>query len=170
MTTVSVWAFASADGATQALQRVHGAQTRRRLSIADCAVLEWPPDNHRPIAYQVGTADGAAMLTGAFWGLLFGSLFLAPLAGLTGPVWPPDGLARVGLPESLLQPLRLQAVPGTSALFVVSEDSALETLRDVLAGLSGPGSVCLAHVLTAQQDESLRRAFTDDEAAIPAGG
>ena len=104
MNTFSVWTFDHPDGAAGALRVIERLQTRRRLAIDDAAVVSWPAGKHRPYSYQAGTIDGTAALSGAFWGLLFGSLFLVPLAdpGPEPTPAPPAGLARAGLPEDLL--------------------------------------------------------------------
>ncbi len=44
-------------------------------------MVVWPPGTRRPRTYQAGPAPGPAALSGAFWGLLFGQLFLLPLVG-----------------------------------------------------------------------------------------
>jgi uncharacterized membrane protein len=154
-TALTVLTFPTPDAAAAALRLLEGDQRRRRVVIEDCAVVAWAAGARRPDAYQVGTADGAAALTGAFWGLLFGSLFLAPLAGLTGPVWPPDGLARIGLPESVLGPVRERTRPGTSALFVVGDETGLDRVRRL-----GPQS--LSTVLDDHEAAALQRAFGAD--------
>ena len=80
MNTFSVWTFDHPDGAASALRVIERLQTRRRLAIDDAAVVSWPAGKHRPYSYQAGTIDGTAALSGAFWGMLFGGLFLLPLA------------------------------------------------------------------------------------------
>jgi uncharacterized membrane protein len=95
--------------------------------------------------------DGSAALSGAFWGLLFGSQLLAPLAGLPTPVWPPDGLARIGFPEALLRVIRARTRPGTSALFVLGPGRpALDLPCNTRA---------MTHRLTVEQEAALQRAF-----------
>ena len=157
MNTLSVWRFPTVDGAARALRTLETEQTRRRLTIADSAVVEWPPADRRPTAYQAGTVDGATTLSGAFWGLLIGTLFLAPLAGLTGPAWPPDGLARIGLPEGLLDQIRDNVHPGSSALFVLGTDTATERLRKLLP------TPPLTSVLGPDQEAALHLAFGSEE-------
>lgn len=157
MTTISVWHFPDPHGAADGLRILERQQTRHRLTIDDCAVLEWPAGERRPVAFQAGPVDGAAALSGAFWGLLFGSQFLAPLAGLDGPAWPPDGLGALGLPETLLRELRRRTRPGTSVLFVLSPDDAVDRVRESLADtVAGRG---LTSALTAEQDRALQCGF-----------
>lgn len=154
-TALTVLTFLAPDDAAGALRVLEGDQRRRRVVIGDCAVVAWSAGARRPDAYQVGTADGAAALTGAFWGLLFGALFLAPLAGLTGPIWPPDGLARIGLPEQVLGQVRERLRPGTSALFVVGDATGVEKVRRL-------GPHALTTVLDDHEAAALQRAFGAD--------
>ena len=158
MSTVSVWTFQAAGGAASGLRILERLQNRGSLRISDSAVAEWPSGQRRPMTYQVGAVSGEAMLSGAFWGLLFGILFLAPLAGLTGPPWPPAGLRRIGFPERLLQQVRDRTTPGTSALFVVGADADLERIRDALT-TTDTAPACAASTLTSDEESALRRAF-----------
>jgi uncharacterized membrane protein len=161
MSTMSVWTFDATGGAASGLRVLERLQIRGRLRISDSAVAEWRPEDRRPVTYQFGAVSGEAMLSGAFWGLLFGVLFLAPLAGLTGPPWPPAGLRRIGLPETLLQQVRDRTAPGTSALFVVSADAELDRIRDALT-TTGTAPACAASTLTSDEESALRHAFGTD--------
>ncbi len=164
VSTLSLWAFDAPDTAAAALRLIERSQRRGVLIVADSAVVEWHPGSHRPVAYQSGAADGASGLSGAFWGLLFGSLFLAPLVGLTGPIWPPDGLSRIGLPESLLEQIRTMSRPGTSELFVLSPSPQNTSLR---LALSSVQSRCLTTDLTSEQHTALHRAFGQEDDGEP---
>ena len=96
--------------------------------------MSWPAGKHRPYSYQAGTIDGTAALSGAFWGMLFGGLFLMPLADPDpdpdAAAARPGGLARTGLSDDLLQELRRTITPGTSALFLLAGKTALHTIRE----------------------------------------
>ncbi|WP_395729705.1 DUF1269 domain-containing protein [Nakamurella sp.] len=162
--TLSVWIFGTADAAALALRSCESAQRQGRLRISDSAVVQWPPDHGRPSGYQCGTADGSAELSGAFWGLVFGAVLLAPLAGLSGPIWPPDGLDRIGLPGPLLEKLQLLIRPGVSALFVLSDaDLARIRLAAMRADRAGRPPHCVAARLSREQSRLLRRAFGTGE-------
>ncbi|GAY12952.1 DUF1269 domain-containing protein [Pseudonocardia sp. N23] len=157
MTTVSIWTFDTPAGAEVALRTLERLQNRRRLVIDDAAVVVWPADVRRPRTYQAGTAMGTAALSGAFWGLLFGLVFLLPLAGT------PDGatgLARVGLSDELLAQLRDRIAAGTSALFLLSGGAVLDDVREALAGLH---TDLLVTTLDHTQDKALYSAFATDD-------
>ena len=167
MSTISVWTFAAPDGAAENLRFLERLQTLGRLRIADSAVVEWWPDRPRPEAYQVGSPSRATMLAGAFWGLLFSILFLLPLAG-----FPPSitvtagGLARIGLPEPLLEEVRRRSVRGTSTLFLLTDDSEVERVRSAIAdarSTATPSSTGLISILTEAENAALRRAFSEND-------
>jgi uncharacterized membrane protein len=172
MSTLSVWAFADVDGAARGLRVLERLQTRGRLVISDSAVAERSETALRPVTYQTGVVDGDALLSGAFWGLLFSLLYLAPIAGLTGPAWPPDGLARIGLPEEMLSRIREQTTPGTSLLFLLSSESALEQVRSALASPEDDAlrPLCVSSSMTTAQALALHRAFGAGEASGDAKG
>ena len=161
MNTFSVWTFTYPGGAASALRVIERLQTRRRLAIDDAAVVSWPAGKHRPYSYQAGTIDGTAALSGAFWGLLFGSLFLVPLATPAGRTSPPAGLARAGLPEDLLGQLRRTITAGSSALFLLASQAALDTI-------GADDSICcsgaVVTTLGADQEKVLRYVFGADDA------
>jgi uncharacterized membrane protein len=166
--TLSVWTFGSPGGAASALRVIERLQTRHRLTIEDASIVCWPAGQHRPSSYQAGTVDGTAALSGAFWGLLFGSLFLVPLAGPAGAAVPSAGLAGAGLADDLLDRLRGQVTAGTSALFLLAGGSALATIRDALAsdpaspggpgGGAGPAEPLVTR-LDRQHEQVLRSVF-----------
>ena len=161
MNTFSVWTFDHPDGAAGALRVIERLQTRRRLAIDDAAVVSWPAGKHRPYSYQAGTIDGTAALSGAFWGMLFGGLFLMPLADPDAAAARPGGLARTGLSDDLLQELRRTITPGTSALFLLAGKTALHTIRE---GVEFSRSDLLVTTLGADQEKVLRHVFGADDA------
>lgn len=161
--TLSIWIFDAEDAAARALRSCESAQRQGRLRITDSAVVQWPSRDGRPTGYQSGTADGSAELSGAFWGLVFSAVCLAPLAGLSWPIWPPDGLERIGLPGHLLEQLQLLIRPGVSALFVLSADADLARIRVAATRPDRRPPRSLAARLSPEQDRLLHRAFGTGE-------
>jgi uncharacterized membrane protein len=156
--TVSVWTFDTPEGASGALRVLERLQTRRRLTIDDASVVSWAAGRHRPHVYQVGAVDGTAALAGAFWGLLFGTVFLMPL--VVPDAGGPAGLSAIGLSDEFLDQVRCRVVPGASALFLLTDIAVLDRIRDALDGAHGGLLVApLAH----EQDQLLRHVFGSDE-------
>ena len=158
MNALGVWTFDDPDGAASALRVIERLQTRRRLSIADAAVVSWPAAKHRPYSYQAGAIDGTAALSGAFWGWLFASLFLVPLID---PATRPAGLTGAGLPDDLLRQLRSMVTPGSSALFVLASEAAVDMIGD--DGAVSGGKLLLTP-LGAGPEQVLRHVFGADDA------
>lgn len=157
MSTVSIWRFDTSDGAEAALRALERLQVRRVVVIDDAAVLVWGAGERRPHGYQVGSAAGVSALSGAFWGLLFGLLFLLPLAGVAEDV---AVLARFGLSDRFLAHARDRITAGTSALFLFTDRAAVDHLRETWSGADP-----LVCPLDQQHETALRRAFdaaTDD--------
>ncbi|GJF01208.1 DUF1269 domain-containing protein [Pseudonocardia sp. D17] len=157
MTTLSIWTFATEAGAEAALRPLERRQHQRLLHVDDVAVVAWAADAVRPRTYQAGTAAGTAALSGAFWGLLFGTVFLLPLsrpAAATGA-----GLAHLGLSDEFLGHARGRVVAGTSALFLLADDAALDPVRDLFADTH---TDLLVSTLTRHQKDALTRAFSAD--------
>jgi uncharacterized membrane protein len=153
--TLSVWRFDTPDGAEAALRTLERLQNQRRVTVDDASVVAWPTGNDRPRTYQAGTAAGTAALSGAFWGLLFGVVFLLPLAGVTAG---PDGLFRVGLSDEFLRQVRDRITPGTSALFLLTHDAAVDRIRETFADAEP-----LISTLDRDQEAALLRAFDADD-------
>lgn len=106
------------------------------LRIEDAAVVSWPSDRERPLAWQASDVAGVRPFAGAFWGMLIGLLFLLPISDqreasqpdqtLGGAGWD-DGLVRLGLDAAFAASVRAHVGPGSSGLFVfdVSQDRRL---------------------------------------------
>src|ERR1700742_41073 len=106
---ISVWRFGDLDGAEAALRHADG--------VEDTAVVWWPAGRRTPSTRHLGASD-------LWWGVLFGMVFLAPLAGpafgaAAGAV--AGGLADFGLDDDFILQVREPVTPGTSAVFVVSD-------------------------------------------------
>ena len=157
MNTVSIWRFDACEGAEHALRALERLQTRRVVVVDDVAVVAWREGARRPRCYQVGTVEGTAALSGAFWGLLFGLVFLLPLAG---PVDNAAVLLRVGLSDEFLQQVRDRITAGTSALFLLTRSAVVDHIRESLPDTHVEP---LVSNLDPQQLTALLRAFPADD-------
>jgi hypothetical protein len=72
MATLSVLKFNSVDGADQALNLLESLQKQQLIQVIDAAVVSWPADKKKPKTRQLYPTAGAGVLSGAFWGMLFG--------------------------------------------------------------------------------------------------
>lgn len=162
---LDAWVFASDRGA-QRISHRFGRRTGTGLSIDDAGVVSWPLDRARPVAWQARDI-AVAPLSGAFWGLMFASLFLLPISmqSTTKLVHDdPDrdsgdiALHRIGLDAGFLSAVRSSVVPGTSAFFLLVSS---EVSAEVAAAMSAAGS-CVARLeLSEAQQVQLRAGFDD---------
>ena len=138
MTMITIFTY-PVGGAGHAADRLSWVPVST-AAIDDLAVVDWPDSDDRPSAWQATPViDERHHLTGAFWGLLFGHLFLLPIthgphtgtgAAFSGAVQ--DPLAHLGLGADLLTDVRDQVAPGSSALFVVHADDQAEKVVAVI--------------------------------------
>lgn len=157
MTSLSIWIFDTAEAAEQALRTLERLEFQRHVDVDDASVVSWPAGDLRPRTYQVGSTTGDPALSGAFWGLLFGLVFLLPLTGhLLDTAQATFGLAGVGLPDGFLLEVRERVGPGTSALFLLTPDAAVERI----AAAFGPaGAGPLVARFAGPEETALHRAF-----------
>ncbi len=133
MTTFTVWRFEAPEGAKQAAKALKAAEREGLVKVVDHVVMTWPEDADKPKVEHHSDDPKRAAGWGAFWGVLTGALFLVPVAG--GVVGAAIGaLAKStedsGITKEDLARIRTEIVPGTSALFVITEDGNLDRLGD----------------------------------------
>jgi uncharacterized membrane protein len=104
------------------------------------------------------TAAGAA--SGSFWGLLLGMVFLNPLLGVVagaGAGAIGGKFSDIGIEDKFMKDLGETFKPGSSALFVLVRKA---TPDKVLEALKGFGGKVLKTSLTADKEETLRKALS----------
>ncbi|MBF0688518.1 MAG: DUF1269 domain-containing protein [Cellulomonas sp.] len=138
MTTFTAWRFDDVDGAERALTVMQGADDEGLVRVVDRAVVSWPQGAARPTVRHAHDDELRAGGWGALWGLLLGALFFVPLLGAAAGA-AAGAIARaveaVGISKDQMATLREQVTPGTSALFVVTEDADLDRLAERFHGL-----------------------------------
>lgn len=161
MSTLSVWRFDTADAADRAVGTLEELSKQQLIHVRDAATVSWQPDAKKPKTRQLHSLAGAGALGGAFWGMLFGLLFLVPLLGaaigaaagaLTGR------FSDVGIDDDFIKRAREDITPGTSALFVLTDDAVLDKVRDAFAGTRAD---LLFTNLSAEQENRLREVFAE---------
>jgi uncharacterized membrane protein len=163
MASLSTWTFTSPDGAEQAMRVLARLQDDRVIGIQDASVVSWPRGRRKPRTRQARDLAGPAALSGAFWGLLFGILFLLPVVGRATGAAVESGagmLSPIGLSDEFLQSIREQVTPGSSALFLLTTDEGVARIRDAFAGVHAE---LLTTDLSADQEAALRTAFDDGD-------
>lgn len=159
MATLTVWKFDSPEGAKEALDRLTAAQSEGLIVIDDAAWVSWEEGKKKPKTHQAQSPTGAGAMWGGFWGLLFGLLFFVPLLGLAiGAGFGAMGgsLVDVGIDDRFINQVRDKIVPGTSALFVLSEQAVVDRLAERFGG--GHAELIQTN-LSAEEEAKLREAF-----------
>ena len=163
MATLTVWKFASADGAAATEATIQNLQKQELIKVYDAAVVSWPDGAKKPKTRQLNSLVGAGALGGMFWGMLFGLIFFIPLLGaaigagigaLTG------SLSDVGIDDDFIKSVRGEIEPGTSALFLMSSDAVLDKVKQAFGDTFVGGRPQLIHTnLSNEQEAALRQVF-----------
>lgn len=161
MATMTVWKFASADGAEQAERTLLDVQRRGLITVHDAAIVSWREGAKRPKTKQLSGLKAGGALGGAFWGLLFGLIFFVPLLGAAvgaGMGALAGSMRDVGIDDEFIRRTREEITEGTSALFVLSSGAVVDKVREAFAGQE----MQLAQSnLSNEQEERLRSVFAE---------
>jgi uncharacterized membrane protein len=159
MATLTVFKFATPDGAEQMLDTVKSLQKQELVKLHDAAIVTWPQGRKSPKTKQLANLAGIGALDGAFWGMLFGLIFFVPFFGLAvGAAFGALGgaLSDYGIDDAFIKKTREKVTEGTSALFLMTSDAVQDK---VIAQLKGREFELIASNLTGEQEEQLRAAF-----------
>ena len=137
MTTFTVWKFKDADGAHRAETTLETAAGEGLVTLVDHAVLAWPAGADKPELHHKHDSQRRGAAWGAFWGVLGGALFAIPIAGAAIGLGI-GALAKAsegtGISKDDLERIRSEITPGTSALFLVTENANLDRLGERFRG------------------------------------
>ncbi|MBA2956536.1 DUF1269 domain-containing protein [Nocardioides sp. MAH-18] len=137
MTTFTVWKFEDADGAARAESSLKAAAGEGLVTIVDHAIVSWPERADKPTLEHKHDSPKRGAAWGALWGILGGALFAIPVAGLAlgagigALAKATDG---TGITKADLERIRTEVVPGTSALFLVTDSADLDRLGERFHG------------------------------------
>ncbi len=161
MATLTVWKFATPDGAAKAEKTLEGLAKQELITVHDAAMVSWEVGAKKPKTSQASNLAGAGALGGAFWGLLFGLIFFVPLLGVAiGAAFGAlsGSLADVGIDDDFIKSVRDEVEPGTSALFVMTSGAVVDKVKEAFPG----HEATLIHTnLSNEQETALRQAFGD---------
>ncbi len=163
MSTLTVWKFHSSGTADEVLGRLKDLQRQELIQIRDAAVVSWPEDKKKPKTRQLSDMTAAGGLGGAFWGLLFGLIFLVPIFGmLIGAAAGAVGghFANVGIDDDFIKSVREKVTPGTSALFLLSEDAVVDRLK---AAFEDVNAELISTNLSEEDEANLREVFAEED-------
>ena len=137
MTSFTVWKFDDPDGAEHAASILKDAASDGLVRIVDHAVVSWPEGAEQPDTRHSHDDSKHGAAWGALWGIVAGALFTVPiLGGVAGVTIGALSKATedAGITKDDLERIRTAVVPGTSALFVVTEEGNLDRLGERFRG------------------------------------
>jgi uncharacterized membrane protein len=150
--------FPSEEKAEEVRSKILSLQQEYLIEIGD-AVIATKDDKGRVKLNQLlnTTATGAA--SGAFWGLVIGTLFLLPIAGAaigaaSGALG--GALTDVGINDDKMKEAAQALRPGEAGLFLLIRKI---TVDKVLAALQGAGGTVVSTSFETAQEDALKAAL-----------
>jgi uncharacterized membrane protein len=132
-------------------------QTQYLIEMEDAVVVTRSADGKTQL-HQAVNLTAAGAVSGGFWGMLIGMLFLNPLAGLAigaGSGALSGKLGDIGINDQFMKELGATLVPGSGALFVLVRKSTPDKVLEALKPFAGKGKV-MQTSLTKDKEEELR--------------
>jgi uncharacterized membrane protein len=162
MTTLTAWAFPGVDDAEAAIQRLDALQSQGHITIDDAALVSWEPGKKKPKTRQLHDTKKQGALGGAFWGMFLGLLFLVPFLGAAigaamGAL--STSMIDMGISDEFIDNVKKKVTPGTSALFLLTDDTVVEQIETELKDMKPE---LVASNLSAEQEAKLREVFAED--------
>jgi uncharacterized membrane protein len=159
MSTLVVVAYPNEYQAEEVRLRLLQMQKEYLVDLEDAAIAV-RKENGKIKLRQLYSLTGASALTGGFWGLLVGLIFLNPLLGVAvgaGAGAISGALADVGVNDNFMKDLAAQLKPGGSMLFILCRSISLDK---ALAELEGTGGNIIRTSLSHEDEDRLRAALT----------
>lgn len=150
--------YSTEEKAEEARKRVLGLQKEYLVTLNDAVVATKTASGDIKLNQLVNTTATGA-LSGSFWGLLIGVLFLNPLLGVavgaaSGAVG--GALTDVGINDRFMKELSESIEPGNGVLFVLVQNM---TADKVLKEMSDLGGTVLKTSLDETKEQALRDAL-----------
>ena len=126
----------------------------------DDAVVAVRDDKGKVKLHQIHNMTAAGAVSGSFWGLLIGLIFMNPLLGLAAGAAGgalSGALTDIGIDDTFMKHLAAELKPGASVLFVLVKHF---TPDKVMAELEGTGGRVLKTSLS-HEDEAALQAVLD---------
>jgi uncharacterized membrane protein len=145
--TLTVWIYDSALGAAAGEVRLKGLKERNALQVHDAVTVTWLPGSHRPRIGHLRHTTSAGAARGSVLGGLVGLIFKEPANGAAdvGMAALAQRLRVIGIDQILLDDVKSQLRPETSALLVLSGHADLDEVRPVIERGLARGDVVLMH-------------------------
>ena len=135
---------------------------REYLIQMDDVVVVTKDEKGKVKLHQAVDLTAAGAVSGGFWGLLIGTIFLNPLLGAAagaGAGALSGKLSDIGIEDAFMKEMAETFTPGSSALFVLVRKSTPDKVLDALKGFRGK---VLKTSLTADEEATLRKVLEED--------
>jgi uncharacterized membrane protein len=132
--TTTAWRFSGTEGADAAVLRLKQLDAQDVMVVQDIAVLRWPQYASGPQVQEHVTDEGSKTSSLA------------------------KRIRKAGIDGTMLQAVKDDMRLGTSALVVLSADTALDS---VAKAFEGQAMELIRSDLSVQQEDALRNAFSD---------
>ena len=135
-------------------------QKQYLLEMEDAVVVTRDPDGKTKL-HQAVSLTTAGAVSGGFWGMLIGLLFLNPLLGAAlgaGAGALSGRFQDLGLDDNMMKSVGESLKPGTSALFVLIRKATADKVIEGLKPFAGKGKVFQSS-LTKDDEKALREAL-----------
>ena len=132
--STTAWRFSGTEGADDAVLRLKQLDTQELIDVQDVAVLRWPQYAGAPQAQEHVTDEGSKASAFA------------------------KKLTKTGIDAAMIQSVKGDMTPGTSALVLLSADATVGT---VAKAFEGHAMELMRSDLSVQQEDALRAAFSN---------
>jgi uncharacterized membrane protein len=139
MSALTAWRFSGTEGADNAVLRLKQLENQQLIEVQDVAVVRWPQYAAEPTAQEHVTAEGGKA-----------SSFV-------------HKLRHAVIDSSMVESVKGDMSPGTSAIVLLSADAAIGT---VAKAFEGESMELIRSDLSVQEQDQVRAAF-DDPARPP---
>ena len=166
MSDLVVIVYPSEARAEEMRKQIFAMQKDYVIEIGDAVVAVKTDDGHVKLN-QLFNTTALGAVSGSFWGMLIGLIFLNPLAGMalgaaSGAI--SGALADYGIEDGFMKDVSASLQPCSAALFVLIRKM---TADKVLDALKGTGGVVLRTSLDHSREQALRDALAG-MAVVPA--
>jgi len=132
--SMTAWRFRGTEGADEAVLMVKQLTAQDQIDVQDATVIRWPQYSTVPLATEHVTDEGGGVSTRL------------------------HKLRTGRIDSSMLEAVKSDLTPGTSALVLMSSDAAVDT---VARAFQGHPMELIRSDLSVQQQDALRAAFGD---------
>ena len=164
MADLVVIAFPSEEKAEEVRQKLLEMQKEYLIELGDAVIAVKHEDGKVKLNQMINTTAAGAM-SGGFWGLLIGLLFMVPVVGAAigaGAGALSGALTDVGINDNFMKEVADVLQPGSAALFLLIRKM---TTDKVLEDLEGVGGTVLRTSFDHTREQALRDALAAHHAA-----